>query len=158
MSKLSPTTCARRPLCGVRRHVCALNWETCLPVPRWRPVTAMPQPTVNRPAILDGGGKHSATPLSPAPATPRTLLRRRPPPRTGTFQRPRQRPRPRRNQTRVTAPNQGRKPLQSCIIKANQGKRRKSLCHHPLEPAGNQTRRIFAFISRVNARRIRRPR
>ena len=35
----------------------------------------MPQPTANQSAILDCGGKRSATPLSPAPATPRTLLR-----------------------------------------------------------------------------------
>ena len=75
MNQHQPIPAARLPRCGMRGHVRALNWETCLPVPQWRHVTAMPQPTANQPAILDCGGKRSATPLSPAPATPRTLLR-----------------------------------------------------------------------------------
>ena len=36
---------------------------------------ARPNTTANPPTNLDCGGKRSATPLSPAPATPRTLLR-----------------------------------------------------------------------------------
>ncbi len=32
---------ATSPLYGVRRHVCALNWETCLPVPKRRPAAAL---------------------------------------------------------------------------------------------------------------------
>ena len=75
MNQHQPSPAARLPRCGECGHVRALNWETCLPVPQWRHVTAMPQPTANQPAILDCGGKRSATPLSPAPATPRTLLR-----------------------------------------------------------------------------------
>ena len=53
MTGYPPTATVRRPPCGVRRHVAALNWETCLPVPKRSHACALPMAPAPTPEIRE---------------------------------------------------------------------------------------------------------